>query len=142
MIGLDDRRFRCSMLGGNAADRLTVLDDDLPGFARWERCRPARTRDDQPLADFDLVRRLQTIGGDDRCLGQPILGGNSADRLTFLHDDLAASIRADAADAMREAIAAAEAEPPASVELLFEHAYVDPPTSFGSDLEELRRVLG
>src|SRR5207249_203164 len=57
-------------------------------------------------------------------------------RAGILHDDLAASIRAGAADAMREAIAAAEAEPPASVELLFEHAYVDPPTSFGSDLDE------
>jgi hypothetical protein len=25
---------------------------------------------------------------------------------------------------------------------VFEHAYVDPPASFGSDLEELRRTLG
>ena len=43
---------------------------------------------------------------------------------------------------MRDGIAAAEAEPPADVELLFAHAYVDPPASFGSDLEALRRILG
>src|SRR5438270_1576855 len=63
-------------------------------------------------------------------------------RAGILHDDLSASIRAEAANAMRAGIAAAEAEPPADVELLFAHAYVDPPASFGSDLEELRRTLG
>src|SRR5919197_533130 len=68
--------------------------------------------------------------------------GGSPRRAGILHDDLAASVRAEAADAMRAGIAAAEAEPPADVELLFAHAYVDPPASFGSDLEELRRTLG
>src|SRR5712691_9609240 len=63
-------------------------------------------------------------------------------RAGILHDDLAVSIRSEAADAMRAGIAAAEAEPPADPELLFEHAYVDPPSSFRSDLEELERVLG
>jgi hypothetical protein len=43
---------------------------------------------------------------------------------------------------MRTGIAAAEAEPPADVSLLFEHAFVDPPGSFGSDLDELRGTLG
>ena len=43
---------------------------------------------------------------------------------------------------MRAGIGAAEAEPPADPGLLFEHAYVDPPASFGSDLDELRRILG
>jgi hypothetical protein len=43
---------------------------------------------------------------------------------------------------MRAGITAAEAEPPADVSLLFEHAYVDPPASFESDLEELRRIQG
>jgi len=43
---------------------------------------------------------------------------------------------------MRAGIAAAEAEPPADISLLFEHAYVDPPASFGSDLDELRGTLG
>jgi TPP-dependent pyruvate/acetoin dehydrogenase alpha subunit len=45
-------------------------------------------------------------------------------------------------EAMRDAIKAAEAEPPADVELLFANVYVDPPASFGSDLEELRGTLG
>jgi pyruvate dehydrogenase E1 component alpha subunit len=63
-------------------------------------------------------------------------------RAGILHDDLARSIRAEAAELMREGIAAAEAEPPADPALLFEHAYVDPPASFASDLEELRRILG
>jgi TPP-dependent pyruvate/acetoin dehydrogenase alpha subunit len=63
-------------------------------------------------------------------------------RAGILHDDLATSIRAEAAEAMRHAIAAAEAEPPPDVELLFAHAYADPPASFGSDLQELRRILG
>ena len=43
---------------------------------------------------------------------------------------------------MRDGIAAAEAEPPADIGLLFEHAFVDPPASFARDLAELRRVLG
>ena len=37
---------------------------------------------------------------------------------------------------------AAEAEPPADVGLLFEHALADPPESFQHDLAELRRILG
>src|SRR6266849_5102418 len=63
-------------------------------------------------------------------------------RAGILHDDLAASISAKAVETMREAIKAAEAEPPADVELLFANAYVDPPESFGSDLDELRGTLG
>src|SRR5207237_3652126 len=63
-------------------------------------------------------------------------------RTGILHDELADSIRAEALEAMRSGIAAAEAEPPADPELLFAHAYVDPPASFGSDLAELRRILG
>ena len=43
---------------------------------------------------------------------------------------------------MRAGIAAAEAEPPADVGLVFEHALADPPASFAHDLAELRRILG
>src|SRR5437763_6120521 len=50
-------------------------------------------------------------------------------RAGILHDELAESVRAEAADAMRAGIAAAEAEPAADPELLFAHAYVDPPAS-------------
>ena len=43
---------------------------------------------------------------------------------------------------MRAGIAAAEAEPPADIGLIFEHALADPPASFEHDLAELRRILG
>ena len=60
----------------------------------------------------------------------------------MLGDELEQEIKADAADAMRAGIAAAEAEPPADVGLIFEHALADPPESFAHDLAELRRILG
>ena len=63
-------------------------------------------------------------------------------RAGVLTDDRAEAIKAEALERMREGIAAAEAELPADPGLLFEHAYVNPPASFGEDLAELRRVLG
>jgi pyruvate dehydrogenase E1 component alpha subunit len=63
-------------------------------------------------------------------------------RAGILGDDLDRTIRSEAAELMRAGIAAAEAEPPADVGLLFEHALVDPPASFEHDLAELRRILG
>ena len=45
----------------------------------------------------------------------------------MLDDELVERFRAEAADLMRAGIQAAEAEPPADPELIFEHAYVDPP---------------
>jgi pyruvate dehydrogenase E1 component alpha subunit len=51
-------------------------------------------------------------------------------------------IKNDALAVMRDGIAEAEAEPPADVSLVFEHAYADPPASLAADLEELRRILG
>ena len=43
---------------------------------------------------------------------------------------------------MRAGIAEAEAEAPADIGLVFEHAYGAPPPSLADDLAELRRVLG
>ncbi len=43
---------------------------------------------------------------------------------------------------MRAGIAEAEAEPPADLSLVFEHAYADPPPSQARDLAELKRILG
>ena len=63
-------------------------------------------------------------------------------RLGLLSDEAAEAVRADAVQLMRDGIAAAEAEPPADPELLFSHAFAEPPASFESDLAELRRVLG
>src|SRR5919201_2288022 len=63
-------------------------------------------------------------------------------RAGILSEELAETMRREAAEAMREGIAAAGAEPPADVSLLFDRTYVDPPAAFASDLEELRRILG
>ena len=59
----------------------------------------------------------------------------------MLADELRDTIREEAAQVMREAIAQAEAEPDPDPELLFSHAFAAPPRSFDADLEELRRVL-
>jgi pyruvate dehydrogenase E1 component alpha subunit len=48
-------------------------------------------------------------------------------RLGVLDDETVERVKAEAAEAMREGIAAAEAEPPADPELIFEYAYVEPP---------------
>jgi TPP-dependent pyruvate/acetoin dehydrogenase alpha subunit len=59
-----------------------------------------------------------------------------------LTDELVEEARAEGAEAMRQGIAAAEAEPPPDPALLFEHAFVEPPPSFQEELAELRRVRG
>jgi pyruvate dehydrogenase E1 component alpha subunit len=100
------------------------------------RTAPHATADD-PRAYIDLERVEEEKKRE--CLGRY---EGYLRRAGILHDDLARSIRDEAVQLMREGIAAAEAEPPADVGLLFEHAYVDPPASFGSDLQELRRILG
>jgi pyruvate dehydrogenase E1 component alpha subunit len=111
---------------------------DGPSFieAVSYRTAPHATADD-PSAYIDLQRvedekKRECVGRFEGYLR----------RAGILHDDLAASIRDEAADAMRAGIKAAEAEPPADVELLFENAFVDPPASFGSDLDELRKLQG
>jgi pyruvate dehydrogenase E1 component alpha subunit len=100
------------------------------------RTAPHATADD-PRAYIDLERvedekKRECVGRYEGYLR----------RLGVLDDGKAAEIRAWAAELMREGIGAAEAEPPADVSLLFDNAFVDPPASFASDLEELRRVLG
>jgi pyruvate dehydrogenase E1 component alpha subunit len=100
------------------------------------RTAPHATADD-PKAYIDLERveeekRTECVGRYEGYLR----------RLGILGDDLADQIRAEAADVMRKGIAAAEAEPPADVSLLFDHTYASPPASFETDLAELRRTLG
>jgi pyruvate dehydrogenase E1 component alpha subunit len=63
-------------------------------------------------------------------------------RLGLLDDATDTAIRAEAAEAMRRGIAAAEAEPEPDLGLLFEHTFADPPASFAADLTDLRRILG
>jgi pyruvate dehydrogenase E1 component subunit alpha len=100
------------------------------------RAAPHATADD-PRAYIDLERveeekRNECLGRYERYLK----------RLGVLSEQQAQAVRDEAAELMREGIAAAEAEPDADIGLLFEHALVDPPASFSSDLAELRRILG
>ncbi len=61
-------------------------------------------------------------------------------RLGVLDDERAAAVREEALAAMRAGIQAAEDEPAAAPELVFAHAYADPPASLARDLDELKRV--
>jgi pyruvate dehydrogenase E1 component alpha subunit len=100
------------------------------------RSAPHATADD-PSAYIDLERVEQEKKRE--CLGRY---EGYLRRAGLLTDEMAESMRAEAADLMRAAIAAAEAEAPADVSLLFDHALADPPASFEADLAELRGVLG
>src|SRR5213593_1778969 len=99
------------------------------------RAAPHATADD-PKAYIDLER--VEAEKKKECLGRY---DGYLRRAGILTDEMAESIRAEAEQAMRDGIAAAEAEAPADPGLLFEHAFVDPPASFETDLTELRRVL-
>src|SRR5437667_9303267 len=96
-----------------------------------------RATADDPSAYVDLERVEEEKKRE--CLGR---FEGYLRRAGILHDDLAQSIRGEATESMRAGIDAAEAEPAADIDLLFSHAYVDPPASFGTDLEELRETLG
>jgi pyruvate dehydrogenase E1 component alpha subunit len=100
------------------------------------RAAPHATADD-PKAYIDLNRVEEERARE--CVGR---FEGYLRRAGILTDEMAESIKAEAAEKLREGIAAAEAEPPGDPALLFEHAFVDPPASFERDLAELRRVLG
>ncbi|HSO01870.1 MAG TPA: thiamine pyrophosphate-dependent enzyme, partial [Gaiellaceae bacterium] len=100
------------------------------------RAAPHATADD-PKAYIDLERVEEERANE--CLGRY---EGYLRRLGVLGEELEQEIKTEAADLMRAGIAAAEAEPPADVGLLFEHALADPPASFAHDLAELRRILG
>jgi pyruvate dehydrogenase E1 component alpha subunit len=100
------------------------------------RAAPHATADD-PKAYIDLERVEEARARE--CVGR---FEGYLRRAGILTDEMAESIKGEAAEQMREGITAAEAEPPADPALLFEHAFVDPPASFERDLAELRRVLG
>jgi pyruvate dehydrogenase E1 component alpha subunit len=99
------------------------------------RSAPHGTADD-PRAYIDLERveeerRHECLGRYERHLR----------RLGLLGDELEAEIKAEALETLRQGIADAEAAPEPDVSLLFEHAYANPPASYGDDLAELRRIL-
>jgi pyruvate dehydrogenase E1 component alpha subunit len=85
------------------------------------RVAPHATADD-PRAYVDAARVEEERARE--CVGQY---ERFLRRLGVLSDSFAADVRAAAEDAMRTGIAAAEAEPPPSTDLLFDNAYVDPP---------------
>src|SRR3954466_13772992 len=99
------------------------------------RAAPHATADD-PRAYIDLERVEEEKTRE--CLGRYEA---YLRRAGVLSDELAESTRAEAADVLRSGIAAAEAEPPADVGLVFEHAYAAPPASFAAELAELRELL-
>jgi pyruvate dehydrogenase E1 component alpha subunit len=85
------------------------------------RAAPHATADD-PRAYIDAERVEEERANE--CVGR-------FERLLLeagvLSEERAAAVRKDAEELLRAGIAAAEAEPPADPELLFAHAYVDPP---------------
>src|SRR2546423_7343753 len=100
------------------------------------RAAPHAAADD-PRAYVDLERVEEEKGRE--CLGRYEAYLRRAGVLT---DELAEATRTEAVDALRAGIAAAEAEPPADVGLVFEHAYAAPPASFAAELAELGHILG
>jgi pyruvate dehydrogenase E1 component alpha subunit len=100
------------------------------------RAAPHATADD-PAAYIDLERVEEEKQNE--CVGRY---ESYLRRLGLLSDEAAEAVRADAAQVLRDGIAAAEAEPAADPALVFSHAYVDPPPTLESDLAELRRILG
>jgi pyruvate dehydrogenase E1 component alpha subunit len=98
------------------------------------RTAPHATADDQ-TAYIDLDRVEEEMRNE--CLGRY---ERYLRRLGVLNEERGEEIRGEALERMREGIAAAEAEPPADAELLFQHALVNPPASFDEELAELRRI--
>jgi len=100
------------------------------------RAAPHATADD-PRAYIDLERveeekRNECVGRYERYLRG----------LGILDDPLVETVRAEALERMRRAMAEVEAEPEPDLALLFEHVYANPPASFAAELAELRRILG
>jgi pyruvate dehydrogenase E1 component alpha subunit len=100
------------------------------------RAAPHATADD-PRAYIDLervaeARERECVSRYERYLR----------RLGVLTAEIATEARAEAEALLRAGIEAAEAEPPADVSLVFEHAYAVPPPQLADELRELRRILG
>jgi pyruvate dehydrogenase E1 component alpha subunit len=85
------------------------------------RAAPHATADD-PRAYIDVARVEEERARE--CVGR---FETYLRRLGVLSDEAAAAVRAEAEEALRAGIKAAEAEPPADGSLLFDHAYAEPP---------------
>ena len=91
------------------------------------RAAPHGTADD-PRAYIDLARVEEERANE--CVGRYERFLRDAGLVT---DELVAATRKDAEDLMRAGITAAEAAPPPDPELMFTHAYVDPPPNLRHD---------
>ncbi len=100
------------------------------------RAAPHATADD-PSTYIDEERVEQER--ESECVGRY---ERYLERIGVLTNAEAEEVRKDALAVMRKAIATAEAEAPADVSLMFEHAYAEPPRGLADDLAELRRILG
>jgi pyruvate dehydrogenase E1 component subunit alpha len=98
------------------------------------RCAPHATADD-PSLYIDPARVADEQERDCVALFEAYLR-----RLGVLDDERAASVKEEALATMRAGIQEAESEPGGDPELVFAHAYADPPASLRRDLDELRRV--
>jgi pyruvate dehydrogenase E1 component alpha subunit len=99
------------------------------------RAAPHATADD-PSAYIDLERVEEEKRRE--CLGRY---EGYLRRAGLLTDEMAASIRNEAEERMREGIKAAEAEPDPDPSLVFDHAYGEALPSFADDLADVRRAL-
>jgi pyruvate dehydrogenase E1 component alpha subunit len=107
-----------------ALDRARAGDGPTFIEAITYRSAPHATADD-PSAYWDEERveeerRNECVGRYERYLR----------RVSVLTDELAEEVRGDALGRMKAGIAAAEAMPPPDPEVVFAHAYVDPPPGF------------
>jgi pyruvate dehydrogenase E1 component alpha subunit len=118
-----------------AAERARAGDGPTFVEAVTYRAAPHATADD-PRAYIDLERVEEERGRE--CVGRYEA---YLRRLGVLTDEFADEVRAEAADAMRRAIADAEGLPEPDPALVFEYAYAAPPPILAEDLAELRRVL-
>ncbi|MGI8421683.1 MAG: thiamine pyrophosphate-dependent enzyme [Gaiellaceae bacterium] len=100
------------------------------------RAAPHATADD-PRAYIDLARVEEEKRNE--CVGRY---EGYLRRAGILTEAIAAELKEEALETMRDGIAAAEAEPEPDLSVIFEHAYVTPPEQVGRDLADLRRILG
>jgi pyruvate dehydrogenase E1 component alpha subunit len=109
---------------------------DGPSFieAVSYRAAPHATADD-PRAYIDLERVEEERQRECRGRYEGYLR-----RAGLLTDEMAASIRAEAEEVMREGIRQAEAEAEPDPALVFAHAYAEAPPSFADELAELERI--
>ena len=86
------------------------------------RAAPHATADDPPSTSIPSGSRRRSRTSASGRYERYLQRGSGCSTTTAIE-----AVRAEAAELMREGIAAAEAEPPADPELIFEYAYVDPP---------------